>query len=193
MTVRYSDGSENRFVYDMAGNIIEAANAYGETVYSYDQGGRLISQKDVISGEEVYFEYDDCGNRIRLYSSNRETLYTYGKNNEVKELFDNKQRVSIKLSYDKNGREVLRQFGNGTSEETLYDRAGRVSVKMQKNYRDELLWGEGYVYGADGKRTATVDNAGRVTFYEYNPKGQLAAVYYPYTPELETKLKTEST
>lgn len=191
-TIRYSDGSENCFLYDMTGNIIESKNAYGNTQYTYDQGGRLVYQKDVTSGEELYFEYDESGNRSRLYSSNRETLYTYGKNNEVKEIFDNKQRVSIKLSYDKNGREVLRQFGNGTVEETLYDRAGRVIVKMQKDYRDELLWGEGYVYGADGKRTATVDNVGRITFYEYNSKGQLSAVYYPYTEEMEIKLKAEA-
>ncbi len=53
------------------------------------------------------------------------------------EIFDNKQRLSVKLEYDKNGREVLRKFGNGTA--------------------------EGYLYGSDGKRTATVDNKGSVT------------------------------
>ena len=191
-TVNYSDGSQNRFVYDAIGNIIEAENAYGKTIYQYDQGGQLIYQKDVTTGEEIYFEYDDAGNRIRLYSTNRETKYTYGKNNEVKEIFDNKQRISIKLSYDKNGREVLRKFGNGTEEATLYDKAGRVTVKMQKSERGELLWGEGYTYGSDGKRTATVDNSGRVTLYEYNNKGQLETVYYPYTKDLSDKLKEEA-
>lgn len=67
----------------------------------------------------------------------------------------------------------MRKFGNGTEEQTLYDKAGRVTVKMQKSERGELLWGEGYVYGSDGKRTATVDNSGCVTLYEYNNKGQL--------------------
>ena len=114
------------------------------------------------------------------------------ENNEVKEIFDNRQRISIKLEYDKVGREVLRKFGNGTSEQTLYDKAGRVTVKTQKNSRGELLWGEGYVYGSDGKRTATVDNLGRITFYEYNNKGQLSTVYYPYTEEMIRNLKSES-
>ena len=191
-TVRYSDGSENRFVYDMIGNITESQNAYGRTQYRYDQGSRMIYQKDVTTGEEIYFTYDDAGNRIRLESSNRQTSYTYGKNNEVKEIFDNKQRISIKLEYDKVGREALRKFGNGTSEQTLYDKAGRVTVKTQKNSRGELLWGEGYVYGSDGKRTATVDNLGRITFYEYNTKGQLSTVYYPYTQEMINTLKEEA-
>ena len=43
--------------------------------------------------------------------------------NEVKEIFDNKQRLRVQLEYDKNGREVLRRFGNGTKEETLYNEA----------------------------------------------------------------------
>ena len=113
--------SEKSYVYDSLGNITEAQNAYGKTVYRYDSGACLIYQKDVTTGEEVYFEYDDAGNRIKLLSTNRETSYTYGKNNEVKEIFDNKQRISVQLNYDKNGREVLRKFGNETSEVTLYD------------------------------------------------------------------------
>jgi hypothetical protein len=55
-----------------------------------------------------------------------------------------------------NGRETERHFGNGTSEATLYDNAGRTIVKAQNSERGELLCGEGYLYGEDGKRTATV-------------------------------------
>ena len=191
-TIHYSDGSENRFVYDALGNVLEAENAYGKTIYQYDQGGRLINQNDVTTGEELNFEYDDVGNRTRLYCSNRETLYTYGKNNELKEIFDNKQRISIKLEYDKNGREILRKFGNGTREETQYDKAGRVTVKTQKNERGSIMWGEGYVYGSDGKRTATVDNMGRVTLYEYNKHGRLETVYFTPTDGLIKNLKEEA-
>ena len=100
----------------MTGNITEAENAYGKTLYQYDKGGRLICQKDVTTGEEIRFEYDGAGNRTRLYSSNRETKYLYGKNNEVTEIFDNKQRLSVKLEYNINGLETVRRFGNGTKE-----------------------------------------------------------------------------
>ena len=191
-TVNYSDGSKNHFVYDALGNIIESQNAYGETIYQYDQGGRLTYQKDVTTGEEIIFKYDNAGNRIKLVSSNRETLYSYGKNNELKEIFDNKQRLRVKLDYNNKGQEVLRQFGNGTKEESLYDESGRITVKMQKNERGDLLWGEGYVYGVDGKRSATIDNNGLVTLYEYNNRGQLSAVYYPYSEELKNNLKSEA-
>ena len=87
---------------------------------------------------------------------------------------------------------MLRKFGNGTAEATLYDKAGRVTVKTQKSDRGELQWAEGYLYGEDGKRTATVDNKGFVTFYEYNKKGQLYTVYYPYSQEMINLLKSEA-
>ncbi len=111
-TVTYSDGSENIFVYDSLGNITEAQNAYGKTVYRYDSGARLIYQKDVTTGEEVYFEYDDAENRIKLLSTNRETSYTYGKNNEVKEIFDNKLRMSVELKneMDKKNKHNYRKY-----------------------------------------------------------------------------------
>ena len=188
----FSDGSLNVITLDEAENIEEAQNAHGKTVYKYDQGGRLIYQKDITTGEEVEFEYDDAGNRIRLISSNRDTIYSYGKNNEVKEVFDNKQRLHVKLSYNNNGQEVVRDFGNGTKEQTHYDKAGRVIVKTLKADNGSLLWGEGYVYGPNGKRTATVDFNGRVTFYEYNSRGQISEIYYPYSNELIDKLNTEA-
>ena len=91
-----------------------------------------------------------------------------------------------------NGRETERHFGNGTSETTLYDRAGRVTVKAQNSACGELVWAEGYLYGEDGKRTATVDNDDRVTLYEYNKKGQLQTIWYPYTQEMISLLKSEA-
>ena len=170
---------ESVISYDAAGNIIEIKNENGQTKYEYDKGGRLILQKDITSGEEIHFEYDSAGNRTHLYSSNRETFYTYGANNEIKEFFDNKQRVRVQLEYNKIGREILRKFANGTTEHACYDKAGRLTLKYQKNSQGELLWGEGYLYSADGKRTATVDNKALVTLYEYNSQGRLSSVYYP--------------
>ena len=191
-TVAYPDGTKNRFVFNAIGNIIEAQNDYDKTVYIYDQGAKLICQKNITTGEEIYFEYDAAGNRTGLKSSNRESRYLYGKNNEVLEVFDNKQRLGITLKYDSNGREVLRQFANGITQATFYDKAGRVVLITQKSGHNELQWAEGYVYAADGKRIATVDNKAKLTMYEYNKKGQLCVVWYPYSTELEQNLKLEA-
>ena len=191
-SVDYSDGSINCFTYDVFGNIVEAKNDYGIIRYEYDTGGKLIRQIEEATGEIINFEYDNAGNRIKLTGANRELCYTYGKNNELKEIFDNKQRVRIKLEYDKNGREIVKKFDNGTKEETLYDKAGRVIVKLYKTERGQLLWGEGYVYADEGKRIASVNNSGNVTLYQYNNKGQLESVFYPYSKEFYEKQKAEA-
>ena len=190
--ITFQDGSQSRFLYDELGNLLEAENDSGKISFQYDRGGRLIFQKDHITGEEIYFEYDKAGNRISMECSNRKTTYTYGKNNELKELFDNKQRLSLSFMYDNNGREILRLFGNGVKEESIYDKAGRIIVKTHKSARGELLWGQGYIYGEDGKRSSSVDFKGRITFYEYNKAGQLSEVYYPYTDYLIDMLKKEA-
>ena len=191
-TTSYSDGTQSKMTYNALGLIEEAENEYGKTVYEYDKGGKLVRQTDVTTGEVISFIYDAAGNRTKLLSSNRETVYTYGKNNEVLEVYDNKQRMDIKLRYDVNGRETERKFSNGVSQNTYYDKAGRVILMTQKTSGNEITWGEAYLYGTDGKRTATADINGAVTLYEYDAKGQLTTVYYPYTKAMEVALKEEA-
>ena len=191
-TIHFSDGSESKFIYDESGNLLEAENSAGKVCFRYDQGGRMIFQRDEVTGEEVYFQYDKAGNRTVLESNNRKTSYKYGKNNELIELFDNKQKLSVQFTYDKKGRELQRLFGNGVKDETIYDKAGRVIVKTHKSARGELLWGEGYVYDVNGKRSASVDFQGRVSLYEYNNAGQLAEVYYPYTDYMLETVKKDA-
>lgn len=190
--VTYSDGSVNKIIYDAVGNIVEIENNFGKTIFEYDEGGHLVLQKDITMNEDISFEYDSAGNRTRVLSSNRDTKYSYGKNNELQKLFDNKQRVSIELNYNKNGKEVLRKFGNGVEEKTLYDKSDRIIAKFQKTDANDILWAEGYVYGADGKRTATINHKGQVTFYEYNSKGQISKIYYPYDSQFVQELKNEA-
>ena len=60
-------------------------------------------------------------------------------NNEIKEIFDNKQRISVQLDYDKNGREVLRKFGNETSEATLYDGLTFDVIKQSPTFENGLF------------------------------------------------------
>ena len=191
-TISYSDGSKILFVYDANGNITQGSNSYGKLIYQYDKGGKLIYQKDLAAGEEIFYEYDAAGNRISLKSSFSDIHYTYGKNNELLELYDKKQGIKINLLYDSVGREIQRKFSNQTIQNTYYDRAGRIILITQKSAANELLWGQAYVYGPDGKRSAGIDHKGLVTLYEYNSQGQLAGVWYPYSQELEDKLREEA-
>ena len=121
----------------------------------------------------------------------KETTYLYGKNNEIIKLRENKQRIIIDLKYDDNDRATQRKFSSGVTQNKVYDNAGRV-VFISQNVFGKTTWAEGYVYAEDGKRTGTVDLNGAVTLYEYNKRGKLSAVYYPYTKAMVDKFKAEA-
>ena len=143
-----------------------------------------MRQHDEATGETVTYAYDRAGRRILMAGAGRETAYRYGRNGELLEVSDNRQRLSVAYKYDVMGRETERIFGNGVSQHTAYDKAGRVILITEKSSNNILLRGEGYVYDSLGRRSATVSHTGAVTRYEYNPAGQLAKVQYPDSPEL---------
>ena len=143
-----------------------------------------MRQHDTATGETVTYAYDRAGRRILMAGAGRETAYRYGRNGELLEVSDNRQRLSVAYKYDVMGRETERIFGNGVSQHTAYDKAGRVILITEKSSNNILLRGEGYVYDSLGRRSATVSHTGAVTRYEYNPAGQLAKVQYPDSPEL---------
>ena len=55
-TIQYSDEGENRFVYDIFGNVLEAENTSGKELFRYDTGGYLIYQQDLSSGVFAHAE-----------------------------------------------------------------------------------------------------------------------------------------
>ena len=166
--------------------------ATGTLRYSYDAAGLLSSQTDTATGETVTYAYDRAGRRILMAGAGRETAYRYGRNGELLEVRDNRQRLSVSYKYDMMGRETERIFGNGVSQHTAYDKAGRVILITEKSGNNILLRGEGYVYDSLGRRSATVSHTGAVTRYEYNPAGQLAKVQYPESQELRDLQEKEA-
>ena len=151
-----------------------------------------MRQHDEATGETVTYAYDRAGRRILMAGAGRETAYRYGRNGELLEVRDNRQRLSVSYKYDVMGRETERIFGNGVSQHTAYDKAGRVILITEKSGNNILLRGEGYVYDSLGRRSATVSHTGAVTRYEYNPAGQLAKVQYPESQELRDLQEQEA-
>ncbi|MDY2755186.1 MAG: hypothetical protein SOU88_01990, partial [Candidatus Treponema excrementipullorum] len=165
-----------------------------ERVYTWSSRKDLISieETDTATGETVTYAYDRAGRRILMAGAGRETAYRYGRNGELLEVSDNRQRLSVAYKYDVMGRETERIFGNGVSQHTVYDKAGRVILITEKSGNNILLRGEGYVYDSLGRRSTTVSHTGAVTRYEYNPAGQLAKVQYPDSQELRDLQEKEA-
>jgi RHS repeat-associated protein len=96
------DGSEDRYTYDVAGNMIVAENGAGRVERQYDQAGRVILERQ--GDFQLEHEYDLCGNRVCRRSS---------LGNEVRFEYDEFQRLTRVLV---NGREILsvELHGDGT-------------------------------------------------------------------------------
>lgn len=84
--------------------------ATGTLRYSYDAAGLLSSQTDTATGETVTYAYDRAGRRILMAGAGRETAYRYGRNGELLEVSDNRQRLSVSYKYDVMGRETERHL-----------------------------------------------------------------------------------
>jgi YD repeat-containing protein len=143
----------------------------------------MIEQVDKAAGETTQYVYDKAGRRIRMRSGNRDVQYGYGKNGELSWVRDSGQRLEARYEYDVRGHETRRTYGNGVRQETQYDRISRVIMIRELNSMNQLLRAEGYLYDDQGRRTHSVDEAGRVTKYVYDNQSRLSAVLYPWTRE----------
>jgi RHS repeat-associated protein len=101
--------------------------------------------------------------------------YTYDAENRMT------GRGDIKLTYDKDG--------NVVSEKGL-----RYEAKYEYNGQNRMTYSETakaggrkiisrYVYDEQGRRSHGVDEAGRITKYEYDGQSRLSTVLYPYSEE----------
>jgi YD repeat-containing protein len=87
-------------------------------------------------------------------------------------------------------------YGNGVIQETKYDLIGRVILitewRPAYGAGREILRAEGYIYDDQGRRSHSLDEAGRVTKYAYDGQSRLMVVWYPYTEEKALADKREA-
>ena len=67
-----------------------------------------------------------------MAGAGRETAYRYGRNGELLEVSDNRQRLSVSYKYDVMGRETERIFGNGVSQHTAYHPAAWGGLRVRQ-------------------------------------------------------------
>ena len=195
-TKNYSQENESltdkEITWDDEGKIIYAANGSSSFEYSYNEMGLLDSFTDIPAMETVSYEYDKAGRKTRIKSSNRDVNFFYGANNELIEIRDNLTKLSVRFYYDKMMREIRREYGNQTSLDFYYDKAGRMTAFIEKDISGKIINGEGYLYGSDGRRCASVDFEGAVTFFNYDNLGHISSVSYPASFEYTNHLKKEA-
>ncbi len=193
VSVYENNGESESFEYDAAGNLIEARKDGIVYCFSFDKAGRVTSFAD--EGAEAFYEftYDSAGNRSGIESSGGRTItYTYDKRKKLTGASDSQGTVSY--SYDAAGREVLRQYGDHIFVKRVYQDAQLkgISCFIKNGRKEEIIFGEGYLYDNSGRRKAIISYTGEVTGFLYR-NGKLESAYYPAIPELVERTKSELT
>jgi len=176
-------GGRIEIIKDAAGREIARCNDTTKIEFDFDQAGRIVGQKDALSGAEMQFFYDKAGRMIRAKGSGRDVRRRLGKNNEILEARDLSNGLTITFAYDARGREIRRTFANGIQIERGYDEAGRISWIREKKITGEILRAEAWAYDENGRRRLGVDEEGMITRYSWNSRGELVCAETPADAE----------
>ena len=178
-------GVVSLFGYDIQGNRTAETNAFGlpeqaVTLYQYDSFGYLTNLTDAL-GNKTAYAYDANGNRN---SEQRERTLASGS----------KQTLSMTNGFDAANRVVSVMEPDGFTNRTAYNAINQVAfttnklgviTKFDYDVRG-LLTNTVFALGtslqasessqsdAEGRRTNSVDRAGRSTFYSYDRVGRVS-------------------
>lgn len=195
MVIAYSDGSEARYDYDFAGNVLHAKNSESDLYFVYDTAGFLVAQYSADGFEALSFSYNSAGQLTNISSQNREISYEWGKTGELLKIEDSlvgensSLSASVRFVYDNLGRETLRVYASGESVRSVYDRFGHLILKVGYSEKIAPVFVDGSVYDENGRKIYSLDSNLCVTSYSYDDFGRLSAVSYPYSDELREKMK----
>ena len=218
-TVTDAEGRITRYTYDRTGNVLTAdhageqteTNTYnelgllttvtaaeGDTLYQYDEAGRLISVTQP-NGETVSYTYDSHGNRATMtYPNGRTVTYTYDDMNRLVAV-KGVDGATTKYSYDALGRRIAT---DGVKEDTTYayDEVGNLVSQTTTGTYDLAL---SYAYDLSGRMTneSRTENGTTLTsVFTYDPLGQLTSFTrsdgqsesYAYDPAGNMTAKTQN-
>jgi RHS repeat-associated protein len=132
------------YSYDNSGRLTETDdNAYGQsrkTVRVYDPLGRLISYTDE-AGNTIGYAYDQAGNLTQLtYPGGKVVSYSYDANNRLSTVTDWASRTTT-YSYDDNGRLVQTVYPNNTQENRSYDLSGKLTRIQDLDPSGNVIYG----------------------------------------------------
>ena len=151
-TVTYATPSEQRYVYDAFGRLLQSIDATGNsTVFAYDGLGRITLARDAANASTVY-AYDDAGNRSTVTLANGQ--YSISQYNAAGQLVTS-------TAYNPAG------AGLGA---TRYFHDALDRLRMVEDPTGTRRW---MFYDPAGRKTADVDALGQVTEYAYDGAGRL--------------------
>ncbi len=142
----------------------------------YDERGRKVEEREVVSEEEQYitgYAYDASGNLIE--KTDREGNSTYYEYDELNRLIAVIDPMGNRTEYGYDGRDnlILIRDGNGNETHFEYDRNNRL-IKETRPMGEETR----YTYDASGNLIEKEDAKGQKICYDYDELGRLIKIRY---------------
>ena len=197
-TIDYPSDADHRFVYNDAGERIEAVDERGTSRSQFDARGRLLRLQDA-DGGVIEYRHDAVGNLLERRSPNQTLRYRYDSRNrliEVERSVQGEAPALTRYRYDAAGRRSVMEGGDGTRTEYAYDSRHRLRGLVKRSALGALLMGMGYQVDADGLRTqiSESDATGlvRTVQYDYDAVKRLVAERIDHRIDLQDRVATWS-
>ncbi|MGW3322903.1 DUF6531 domain-containing protein [Streptomyces virginiae] len=190
-------GSPVSYAHDPCGRLLRAVAPDSVLEYAYDAAGRVVGES--IDGRTVHTTCDAAGRRTsRTTPSGTTTTYTYDEAGHRATLTSAGRTLSF--SHNAVGRETLRTLAGAFTLTHTWDPAGRLDEQtLTAPCSPNPLRKRSHTYGPDGhlsavtdqrggRRTFTLDRAGRVTAvdaagwsekYAYDVEGNQSSAHWP--------------
>lgn len=133
--------------YDSMGRLTLMDDVTGESLYTYDEAGRLVKAKDG-NGREISYEYDAFGNVTEvIYPDGRKASYTYDALDRMTGVTDMGGKTTS-YTYDADGNLTEAKREDGDTRIT-YDELGRVTG-LVNTHEGRTISLYGYSYDGRG-------------------------------------------
>jgi len=172
--ITYPDTGETTFDYDSNGNRTKMRDATGETLFTYDVMGRLMTKTNP-DGKEIRYARDLAGRLTSMvYPDGSVVRYEYDDDGRLTALVDG-QGDRTAYGYNLDGQPVRTDFPNGAWAVTTYDAAGRPATLHQYDSSGATLLAQELDYDSTGNIIRLHDGATTLWSYEYDAASRLIA------------------
>ncbi|MEW6428017.1 MAG: RHS repeat-associated core domain-containing protein [Thermodesulfobacteriota bacterium] len=172
------DGSQDSFVYDGFGDLVEAANNDVTYTYSYTPRHELQGKTDSRLGKTLAWTYDAVGNiATKTDYQNETTEYQYDSANRLV-AERNPAYLQVSYHYDGAGRLLDRILSNGAKTAYTYDDDNRLTGLKNISADGTVVEDLAYLRDNVGNITRFSDSvSGRTATYSYDRLYRLKGVY----------------
>ncbi|MCP4695883.1 MAG: RHS repeat protein, partial [Gammaproteobacteria bacterium] len=166
--VAYADGRKESFVYDAAGNRIQARDPHGVTSYAYDVSNRLKTVSR--NGIALTYGYDNAGNRTGLTLTGADfeqnVSYAYDALNRLKSVQGSQGKTLY--AYTAAGSRQSVSYPNGVTTRYAYDKLNRLTSLTVRKADNSILAGYSGTLYPNGLQAQVTEHIGRTIDYTYD-------------------------